>query len=328
MPRLADLPAPPPGAHGWPWTEAGHTVAEGQAWPRISIVTPSYNQARFLEATIRSVLLQGYPNLEYIVVDGGSTDGSVQVIQKYAAWLTAWRSEPDRGQSQAINKGLAQCSGELFNWLNSDDQLAPGALAEVGRTSHAERPHLVIGRGLVLDAASGAIVHDWYPRAPRHPLDFIAHTQVVMPQPSSFLPTRLVQELGGVREDLHYVMDWELYLRLTLSLRERLVVITTSSLLSVATSHPDTKTNTAPAAFQVEAEGVLRTLQASLGPAERLGLAVYLWKRQTERLVIAARPNAGADPVRLARLLARRPDLMGSRFFWGAVRRSLVASRS
>src|SRR5262245_29806610 len=125
-PNLSDLPSPPPNRQGWPWTQEGAPRLDGtpgECWPRISIVTPSYNQGRFLEETIRSVLLQGYPDLEYIVIDGGSADDSVEIIRKYERWLSFWVSERDRGQVDAINKGLRRCSGVLRNWLNSDDFL-------------------------------------------------------------------------------------------------------------------------------------------------------------------------------------------------------------
>lgn len=107
-PTLSELPPPPPGKTGWPWTEESPqlpaTMPDGNQWPRVSITTPSYNQGRIIEESIRSVLLQGYPDLEYLVIDGGSTDNSVEVIRKYKRWIAYWVSEPDRGRSRAIKK--------------------------------------------------------------------------------------------------------------------------------------------------------------------------------------------------------------------------------
>ncbi len=135
------LPDPPEGREGWPWTSESErwppAAPSGRPWPRVSVVTPSFNQGRFVEQTIRSVLLQGCPDLEYVVVDGGSTDESVAVVRKYEAHLAHWVSERDRGQSHAINKGLARASGEVLCWLNSDDYYLPGTLRAVSEAVDA-----------------------------------------------------------------------------------------------------------------------------------------------------------------------------------------------
>ena len=112
----------------------------------ISIITPSYNQGQYLEQTINSVLGQNYPHLEYIIIDGGSTDGSVAIIKKYAEHLKYWVSEKDRGQASAINKGLQYCTGEIFNWLNSDDYLQPGALQKIANAFSEKTVDLVAGK--------------------------------------------------------------------------------------------------------------------------------------------------------------------------------------
>ena len=148
--RLADLPPPPPGKSGWPWTVEAPQLPtlrpDGTSWPRISIVTPSYNQGLFIEETIRSVLLQGYPDLEYIVIDGGSTDGAVDIIRKYAPWLTHWTSEPDRGQAHAINKGFVHATGAIGAYLNSDDYYLAGALPYAAQSFSRLGWDLLIGR--------------------------------------------------------------------------------------------------------------------------------------------------------------------------------------
>jgi cellulose synthase/poly-beta-1,6-N-acetylglucosamine synthase-like glycosyltransferase len=112
-PTLAELPPPPKGRTGWPWTvESSRSVESGRhALPRVTVVTPSFNQGQFIEETLRSVLLQGYPDIEYFVLDGGSNDNSVEVIQRYSPWLSFWVSERDRGQSAAINRGLRMGTG-------------------------------------------------------------------------------------------------------------------------------------------------------------------------------------------------------------------------
>src|SRR5262245_25235628 len=140
-PALAELPPAPPGKSGWPWTIESSRLpvrrADGSAWPKVTIVTPSFNQGQFIEETIRSILLQGYPDLEYMVIDGGSTDDSVEIIRKYERWLNYWATENDRGQAHAINKAISRATGEIFNWINSDDPLLPSALSTIASAMSA-----------------------------------------------------------------------------------------------------------------------------------------------------------------------------------------------
>ena len=130
-----EIPAPPSGRKGWPWTEMEtslpSTREDGSQWPRITVVTPSYNQGIYLEETIRSVICQGYPNIEHIIIDGGSSDDSIEVIQKYEPWISYWVSEKDKGQAHAINKGFRKSTGAWVGWQNSDDTYAPRTFAAI-----------------------------------------------------------------------------------------------------------------------------------------------------------------------------------------------------
>jgi glycosyltransferase involved in cell wall biosynthesis len=208
-----DLPPPPAGRTGWPWTEnpsAGlvHQV-DGAGFPHVSIVTPSFNQGAYLEETIRSVLLQGYPNLEYHIVDGGSTDESIAIIRKYEPWLTSWVSERDRGQSDAINKGFGRSHGEIFNWLCSDDLLEPGALHRVAQ-AFIETPasDVVVGDCFCRyeqDSSRNGVRASDVARLERSP--FLA----AIWQPSTFFKRHLIARGKLVREDLHFCMDRELW---------------------------------------------------------------------------------------------------------------------
>jgi GT2 family glycosyltransferase len=229
-PRLSDLPAPPPGRTGWPWTAESPVLPEyrsdGGVWPSVSLVTPSFQQAQYIEETIRSVLLQGYPRLEYIIIDGGSTDGTVDVMRKYEPWLAYWCSEKDRGQSHAINKGLERATGMFFNWNNADDVLTPGSLATTVSTL-LEYPDIsaVTGYITVIDESSRVIsVNNERPEL-NGGKGFYLDTRRCMAelktgcQPGCLMDRQLAMEVGGVDERIHYSMDQDLLLRLMLKRR-------------------------------------------------------------------------------------------------------------
>ena len=183
------------------------------SWPRITIITPSYNQGEFIEDTIKSVLNQDYPNLEYFVVDGGSTDNTLDVIKKYAHRLDWWVSETDRGQSHAINKGLARATGEIINWINSDDLLFPGALKHIANAyiRRAGDAHLIVG-AIARITKDGRILHISSPPSRRaiSPKSFL----IPIGQQSSFFTKQAIELTGPLREDLHAIMDSDLYYRI------------------------------------------------------------------------------------------------------------------
>ncbi|MFN8535553.1 MAG: glycosyltransferase family 2 protein [Dehalococcoidia bacterium] len=219
MPGLGELPLPATSRYGWPWTRETASLAgrcEGQsAWPQISIVTPSFNQASFLEETMRSVLQQDYPALEYLVLDGGSTDGSADLLTRYAPNLQYAVSAPDGGQTEAINTGLARSSGEIVAYLNSDDLYCPGALQEVARVFSAQ-PDLDILYGeriLLIDENSALIGID---RAPSFSIERLLRGDFIF-QPTTFMRRRVIERAGPFDPSLRYVMDYEFFLRAALA---------------------------------------------------------------------------------------------------------------
>lgn len=257
--RANSLPPPPAGRSGWPWTTAALPVPEGtEVWPRISIVTPSYNQAAFLEETIRSVLLQGYPNLQYIVIDGGSTDGSVDIIKKYAPWIDHWESAPDRGQSHALNKGLMRCNGEWFNWLNSDDYFFPGALHSLA-DSIRDQSGALITAGRTRNLRNDVLSESYGCRLTAAPPEGLF--SLALNQPGSLLRLDFVRRIG-LAEAFHYTMDLAVWIQLLLQGELKLI----EREVAVYRYHGNSKTCSAADVFAVEEFAVLYDLFHSLAP--------------------------------------------------------------
>lgn len=187
-------------------------MPDGSDWPVISIVVASLNQGSYIEETLRSILLQGYPRLELILIDGGSDSETLEVIARYAPWLTYWVSEADHGQSHAFNKGLARASGALFSLFSSDDYFLPGALARVAAAHLRQPAHILAGDVIFTREGSDRCeVHR------PEPLDLHAYAQWWnLPhhaQPGIFFPRSRLAAVGWVDENLHYSMDYEYMLR-------------------------------------------------------------------------------------------------------------------
>ncbi len=212
------LPAPPRGLSGWPWTVGPGVfpdrMPDGAAWPKISVVTPSLNQGRYIEEAIRSVLLQGYPNLEYIMMDGGSTDGSLDIIKKYEPFLSHIGTGPDGGQTDAIKKGFERASGEILAYLCSDDRYLPGTFRRVA-SFFSRNPGVAFANGDInfIDGA-GRVTKRFFVSRPLRIVtaNLGRHT---WPQQGCFWPKWAYEKCGGMDVSFAFAMDKDLFMRLT-----------------------------------------------------------------------------------------------------------------
>ncbi|HEX8168848.1 MAG TPA: glycosyltransferase family 2 protein [Beijerinckiaceae bacterium] len=237
--------------------------------PRISVVVPSLNQAAFLGEALDSVLSQGYPDLELIVMDGGSTDGSLEIIRAYEPRLAFWHSGPDGGQSAAINRGVERSTGDIVCWLNSDDLFCAGALMHVGRAA-AEHPGfgLYVGNGFRLDHATGE-------RTPycRRPLAMsrraLREGGAYIHQPSTFFSRAAWNRVGGLDERLKYCMDWDIILRVA----DLFPTVLIEEFLAVTREYDDTKTASGGMA---RADEIRRMIEANTGRQLSTGAAIFL----------------------------------------------------
>ncbi|UOR03944.1 glycosyltransferase [Hymenobacter aerilatus] len=241
MSDLAPMSPTPAEKTQWPWRagELPAPVLPDGPLPLISIITPSYNQGQYLEETIRSVIAQNYPRYELIIIDAGSTDNTLDVIRKYEPWITYWVSEKDRGQSHAIQKGLAQVTGDIVNWINSDDLLAPGAFYSLAREFDLTRYDVLCGRcdyflgdisqldtrgmRMGLEATVGDTLN-------RHQIN----------QPSTFFKASVFRQLG-VDEQFRYTMDLDLWFRYLLQAGQSRVLLS-ESMLTYFRLHEASKT--------------------------------------------------------------------------------------
>lgn len=270
------------------------------AWPTITVVTPSFNQAKFITDTIESVLSQDYPGLEYIVMDGGSTDGTQEILRRYGDRLR-WVSEPDRGQADAVNKGVALAHGEIIGWLNSDDTYAPKALDKIARV-FAGSDDVAVVYGDADHVREDGTFYGPYPTAA---FDYARLAEICfICQPAAFVRRTYLDEVGGLDPSLHFSMDYDLWMRMGRQYRFAYL----PEVLAHSRLHKDAKTLASRGKVFREIIGTVRRHYGFVPFEWAYGYADHLFNRSARDLFSAQQPSALAltAGVVLAMWLNRR----------------------
>jgi len=270
--------------------------------PRVSVITPSYNQARFLERTIQSVFEQTYPDLEYIVIDGGSTDGSLDIIRKYADRLAFWVSESDSGQASAVNKGMARVTGDIVGWVNSDDFYYPGAI-RAAVDAFAADPTLgfVYGRGNRVDERDALIEPFAFTRP--FDLDMLAYGVDYILQPAVFMRRGALAAVDPIDPTLHWTLDWDLWIRLGRKFPARMI----DHLTAASREHAATKT--ARGGFE-RLDEIRRTVRRHTGDEVSVGYLNYLMFTLLDALPLSRVPAQARIAAAMHEVLAVCRDLL------------------
>jgi glycosyltransferase involved in cell wall biosynthesis len=318
---------------GWPWSLEDSANSDIGSicvnCPKITVVTPNYNYGHYLEETIRSVLLQGYPNLEYIIIDGGSTDNTLEIIKKYEPWLTYWVSEPDRGQTHAINKGLDKATGEIFNWINSDDILMPGALfaiaqgmqdsdAFVGVVNNFDETGNQV-KAIPQNITSNGLLTRF------NTTDRPSKSDTVYHQPGFWFKTEFLKTIGSLNEDLQIQFDFD---RVVRYVYHHPNVNYSDRVLVNFRCHQEQKTS--PNNIKQEGEDIVRSIlddpsYQDLHRSARLWLTRLLWyKKLAEISQHQNRTIRTIEALKILLLSCKNPRAYWTRYTFGGVRQLLM----
>jgi glycosyltransferase involved in cell wall biosynthesis len=249
--------------------------------PKISIITPSFNQGQYIEETICSVLDQAYPNLEYIIMDGGSTDNTVEVIKKYEKHISYWESNKDKGQSDAINKGYRKATGDVINWLNSDDYYQADALHKVGNAFKDANLNVFCGISRIFGNRG-----EYFSTGTDVYKDNLAKTigWARIDQPETFFRKSCLDQIGYLDENFHYIMDKELWIRYLMRFGFN-GLLKTNELIANFRIHDDSKTNNFQERFRRDTRCLYHAI-ARLNQSEFDGIKNY-WPEQEMKMLYA-----------------------------------------
>lgn len=318
---------------GWPWTVSSGpfatTMPSGAPWPRISIVTPSFNQGKYLEETVRSVLQQNYPNLDYIIIDGGSLDQSPGIIRRYESQLTYWVSETDKGQADALNKGFARATGELFGFLNSDDVYQPGTLARAAQAYCASHDRDRFWHAYAVedfDSHGTRMVN--LPKLEQRLADWVDN-KASLHQPGVFWSRHLHHDVGGFNSELQFAFDRQFFA--TAVLKGYRLTVDPEFVSTRFRYHDESKTVTVGYGthwgFAGEFIKVSQKLQLQASLVQKARIVLGRLGRQQQAIgETLLKQNSGNRISRLGRLLLAGlayPPNAARRFYWGALRQIL-----
>jgi glycosyltransferase involved in cell wall biosynthesis len=314
-----------PQSREWPWVLPQPSEDQPEpSGPTISIITPSYNQGDFIEETIRSVIGQDYPHVEFIVIDGGSDDQTVSILEHYDEYISYWESEPDEGQTHAINKGIRQATGDWIAYLNSDDIYYPGALKAVAEASQKTSLKWIAGHTQVFGAEEQYELKKATNENIEHPDQWVTY-QIHVPLHSSFVHASVFKEQGLFKEQYQYAFDMEFYMRIA---QQGYRVEVIDQVLAGFRIHDQSKTRTSRIPFLNEQIEMLYEYQDSLDPERFKKAKRILFNLLSDHLIYDVAEQAREMPYRkamdeLTRALSLQPKNVYSRHFWGAVKRVL-----